>query len=198
MNTSVTGVILAGGRGERMGNVDKGLQLLGGRCLIDWVLERFEPQVDDVLISANQNLERYLEFGYPVLSDRITGFAGPLAGLHAALTQARSAFIATVPCDSPGLPLDLVSRLLAVLESSSSDMAVATMKDRRQSVFCVCRVSLLSSLQDFLEGGGRKVELWQASCRVIEVSFDDQPGTFHNLNTLDELRALKWSAERSP
>jgi len=105
MATTITATILAGGRGKRMGETDKGLQPLRDRSLVEWVLECIDPQVDELLIIANRNLERYLEFGYPVLSDRIADFAGPLAGLHAGLSQARSELVLAVPCDTPLLPV---------------------------------------------------------------------------------------------
>jgi molybdopterin-guanine dinucleotide biosynthesis protein A len=121
----ITGVILAGGEGRRLGGVDKGLQELRGRPMVQWVLERLAPQVDTVLISANRNLQRYAAFGCPVLPDRIPDFAGPLAGLHAALTQAATPLVATVPCDSPFLPADLVARLHAALMADQAELAVA-------------------------------------------------------------------------
>ena len=111
----VAGVILAGGLGRRMGGVDKGLRPLRGKPMVQWVLERFSPQVDQVLINANQHVEEYSAFGHPVIPDRIAGFAGPLAGLHAALSATLLPLIATVPCDSPFLPTDLVARLKQAL-----------------------------------------------------------------------------------
>ena len=125
MTDGITGVILAGGLGRRMGGVDKGLQNLNGRPLVQWVLDRLTPQVDTVLISANQNLLRYGEFGCPVVPDRIPDFSGPLAGLHAALSQSTSPLLATVPCDSPFLPADLVQRLHSALETEGAELAVA-------------------------------------------------------------------------
>ena len=111
----ITGVMLAGGQGRRMGSVDKGLVTLRGRPMAAWVLERLRPQVDELIINANQNNERYAEFGYPVFPDEIDGFAGPLAGLHAALSHASHPLVATAPCDSPFVPDDLVARLRAAL-----------------------------------------------------------------------------------
>ena len=106
----ITGIILAGGQGRRMGSVDKGLQALRGKPMVQWVLERYTPQVDEVLINANQNIEQYQTLGYTVVADDIGGYAGPLAGLHRGLTAAKHALVATVPCDSPFLPLDLIAR----------------------------------------------------------------------------------------
>jgi molybdopterin-guanine dinucleotide biosynthesis protein A len=172
-----------------MGGIDKGLQPFRGRPLVEWVIERIEPQVADLLVNANRNLDRYLAFGHPVLTDRIGDFAGPLAGLHAALGQARSGLVVTVPCDCPFLPTELVSRLSAALAAKDAEVAVARTTARAHPVFCLCRVSLLNHLAEFLAGGGRKVDSWYASLRVVEVSFDDQPEAFHNFNTLEELRA---------
>lgn len=183
----VTGVILAGGLGRRMGGVDKGLQQLRGRPLVAWVAERLGPQVDELLISANRNGESYAALGHRVLADRITGFAGPLAGLHAALTVARHPLVATVPCDTPFLPAELVSRLSEALNESAADLAVARTFNQPQPVFCLCRRALLSSLGAFLAGGGRKVEHWQATLQVVEVAFDDQAECFENINTGEDL-----------
>lgn len=191
MNERVTGVVLAGGLGRRMGGVDKGLQELNGRPMVQWVLERLVPQVDEAWINANQNLKRYGEFGYRVLSDRIPDFAGPLAGLHAALTVAESPLLMTVPCDSPFLPSDLVARLRAALESQNADLAVARAGNRQHRAFCLVRCQLLPQLEAFLESGGRKVGLWHASLNVAEVAFDDQPESFGNINTLEDLQALQ-------
>ncbi len=184
---NITGVILAGGLGRRMGGVDKGLQELRGRPLVAWVVERFGPQVDELLINANQNAERYAAFGHRVVPDRIPAFAGPLAGLHAALTVASHALLACVPCDSPFLPTDLVSRLLQALTASGADLAVAHTCAQPQPVFCLCRREMLPSLGEFLGAGGRKVEEWHATLRRVEVAFDDQPEAFANLNTRTEL-----------
>jgi len=189
MREPVTGVILAGGQGRRMGVLDKGLQVLQGRPLVQWVFDRLAPQVDSVLINANQNLARYAALGCPVVPDRIPGFAGPLAGLHAALASSAAPLVATVPCDSPFLPPDLVARLLAALQADQAELAVARSGDRVQRAFCVARRELLPQLDAFLAGGGRKVGLWHASLRTVEVTFDDEAEAFSNINTLEELEA---------
>jgi molybdopterin-guanine dinucleotide biosynthesis protein A len=191
LNLSVTGVILSGGRGTRMGGMDKGLLPFRGRSLVEWVLDVIEPQVAEVLISANQNLDRYLALGHPVLTDRVTGFAGPLAGLHAGLCLARSDLVIMVPCDSPFLPADLVQRMTRALLNSEADVAVARTGDQRHPVFCLCRASVLSNLTAFLEAGGRKVDAWYAALNVCEVAFDDHAGGLLNINTLEQLQALE-------
>jgi molybdenum cofactor guanylyltransferase len=188
---SVSGVILSGGRGTRMGGVDKGLLPFRGRTMVEWVLDRIEPQVDEVLISANQNLDRYLALGHPVLTDRVAGFAGPLAGLHAALHMARCDLVITVPCDSPFLPADLVLRMAQALENSEAEVAVARTADQAHPVFCLCRTGLLANLTAFLEAGGRKVDAWYAALKVCEVAFDDRAAGFLNINTLEQLQALE-------
>lgn len=187
----ITGVILAGGRGRRMGSVDKGLQELCGRPLVAWVIERFGPQVDELLINTNRNGDCYAVFGHRVLADRIPDFAGPLAGLHAALTAATHSLLATVPCDAPFLPGDLVLRLLQALTTSGADLAVARTFDQPQPVFCLCRRDLLPRLTAFLAAGGRQPGLWYQTLAAIEVAFDDQAEAFRNINTEDDLASLR-------
>lgn len=187
----ITGVILAGGRGQRMGGVDKGLQDLQGRPMVQWVLERISPQVDSVLINANQNLARYAEFGCSVLPDRIPDFAGPLAGLHAALAQAATPLIVTVPCDSPFLPADLVPRLHAALVADNAELAVACAGGTVHRAFCLARRELLPKLDAFLAAGERKVGLWHASLNVVEVDFDDEADAFDNINTPEQLAGCR-------
>jgi len=184
-------VILAGGQGRRMGSVDKGLKILRGKPMVQWVLERFTPQVDEVLINANQNLDTYAQFGRKVVADEIGGFAGPLAGLHRGLSTAAHDLIATVPCDSPFLPLDLIERLYAALNEQEADLAVARTGDQPHPVFCLCRKSVLPGLTAFLEAGGRKIDVWYAALKVAEVRFDDETDAFSNINTVEELRTFE-------
>ncbi|WP_333840554.1 molybdenum cofactor guanylyltransferase MobA [Pelomicrobium sp.] len=189
----VTGVLLAGGMGRRMGGVDKGLQLLKGKPLAQWVLERFAPQVDEVLVNANQNLEQYARFGYRVIPDLVGGFAGPLAGLHRGLSEAAHPLVATVPCDSPFLPSDLVARLKAALAGNQADLAVAKTFDQPHPVFCLGRRALKDHLERYLASGGRKIDAWYASLRVVEVPFDDEADAFRNINTPEELdQSARW------
>jgi molybdopterin-guanine dinucleotide biosynthesis protein A len=190
----ITGVVLAGGLGRRMGGVDKGLQLLRGQPMAAWVIERFAPQVDEILINANQNPDRYAALGYRVIPDEIAGYAGPLAGLHRGLTEAAHDLVATVPCDSPFLPRDLVARLGAALEREHAEIAVAKTGEQPHPVFCLCRRSVLPGLTAFLAAGGRKIDAWYANLKVIEVAFDDNPDAFSNINTDEELRAFETRA----
>jgi molybdenum cofactor guanylyltransferase len=195
--SGVTGVVLAGGQGRRMGGVDKGLQALRGKPMVAWVIERFRPQVDELLVNANQNLETYTALGYRVIPDAIGGYAGPLAGLHRALSEAHYPLVATVPCDSPFLPHDLVERLREGLEHESAELAVARTGEQPHPVFCLCRTSLLPGLTAFLESGGRKIDAWYRAFKVVEVGFDDEAGAFSNINTEAELRELEREPPRA-
>jgi molybdopterin-guanine dinucleotide biosynthesis protein A len=187
----ITGVVLAGGKGRRMGGVDKGLQLFRGRTLIDLVLERMRPQVTEILINANQNRERYEAYGYNVVGDLFSGYAGPLAGLHSALSAASHDLVLTVPCDSPFLPMNLVKRLDTARRSQSADIAVARTGRQAHPVFCLVQRKLLPHLTSFLDDGGRKIDAWYADLNVVEVAFDDQPDAFTNFNTFDEMLAAE-------
>jgi molybdopterin-guanine dinucleotide biosynthesis protein A len=186
-NPGITGLVLAGGQGRRMGSVDKGLVALNGRPLVRHVVERFAPQVDEILINANRNIEQYEALGWPVIRDRIEGFAGPLAGLHAGLSHARHPLLATVPCDSPFIAPDLVRRLVRALEAQSADLAVARTFDQPHPVFALVRRSVLPHLEAFLSSGGRKIDAWYASLATVEVAFDDEADAFRNINTAAEL-----------
>jgi molybdopterin-guanine dinucleotide biosynthesis protein A len=184
--TAVTGIVLAGGLGRRMGGVDKGLQPLHGKPMVEWVLARLRPQVSEILINANQNPERYAAFGHRVVPDAIGGYAGPLAGLHAGLKAAKHPLVATVPCDSPFLPADLVQRLGSFLKDN--DLAVAKTGEQAHPVFVLAKKSIFNNLEAFLSCGGRKIDAWYASLKVVEVSFDDEADAFRNINTPEELK----------
>jgi molybdopterin-guanine dinucleotide biosynthesis protein A len=185
----VTGIVLAGGQGRRMGGVDKGLVALAGRAMVEHVLARLAPQVGAIVVNANQNRERYAAFGHLVVADAVGGFAGPLAGLHAGLTASTTAYAVTVPCDSPFLPTDLVARLAAGLDREGAQLAVARTFDQPHPVFALVRRDVLPHLGAFLAAGGRKIDLWYATLRVTEVPFDDCADAFRNINTRDELAA---------
>ena len=189
----ITGLILAGGRGSRMGSIDKGLQRFRGKPMVAHVLERLAPQVSEVLINANRSLDEYAAFGHRVIADAIEGFAGPLAGLHIGMTHASHPLIATVPCDSPFLPPDLIERLSTAMAREDADLAVAKTFDQPHPVFCLTRSSLAPHLQAFLESGQRKIDKWYATLKVVEVPFDDEEAAFSNINTVDELRAFEQS-----
>lgn len=190
----VTGLILAGGRGTRMGSVDKGLQMFRGAPMALHVMMRLSPQVGTLMINANQNLGPYEAFGVPVWPDQVQGFAGPLAGMQTGLAHCETEYMVTAPCDSPFLPEDLVQRLGAALLEQQADLAVAVTGEgeNRQThpVFCLMHMSLLPHLTDFLKDGGRKIDAWYASLKIVEVTFPDEDA-FRNINTLADLRSLE-------
>ncbi|TFZ04706.1 molybdenum cofactor guanylyltransferase MobA [Ramlibacter rhizophilus] len=195
----ITGLILAGGRGSRMGGVDKGLQNFNGLPLAAHTLMGLAPQVGEVMINANRNLAAYESMGVPVWPDALPDFAGPLAGFLTGLEHCETAFLATVPCDTPNFPADLVQRLGEALLAQDAEIAMATAPEddgqlRPQPVFCLMRRELLESLVRFTHEGGRKIDAWTARHRTVLVPFDregDDPRAFFNANTLDELRRLQ-------
>lgn len=191
LKPKITALILAGGRGSRMGSVDKGLQLFNDRSMVAHVLDRLQPQVDEIIINANRSIDEYAAFGHRVIPDAIDGFAGPLAGLQVGMLHASEALVVTAPCDSPFLPLDLVSRLLAAMQKENADLAVAKTFDQAHPVFCLVRRDLEPHLRAFLETGQRKIDKWYATLKVVEVSFDDEESAFRNINTAEELKSLE-------
>jgi len=191
----ITAVILAGGQARRMGGADKGLLLLDERPLLAWVQERVQPQVDEILISANRNLEQYAQFGYPVLSDEIPGFAGPLAGLHRAMRTARNDLILTVPCDTPFLPADLAQRLCAALTRDSAQIAMPGAGGRTHHAVMLCKKNLAPDLAAYLQSGERKVMEWQRRLKQVVVPFDE-PEAFANFNTPEDLVKAKNTTGR--
>jgi len=190
----ISGLVLAGGRGTRMGHVDKGLQPFRGATLAEHVLARLRPQVGPLAISANRNLDTYRAFGVMVLPDDIADFPGPLAGLEAGLRQCATPFLATAPCDSPFLPPELVARLALALEQNGADVAYAATREpdgrvQRHPVFSLVRVRCLPALSAYLAGGGRRMDGWHDGLHAVEVLFDDADA-FRNINTPDELRGM--------
>ena len=188
---NISAIILAGGRATRMIGVDKGLVLLQKKPLITHVIARLQPQVDEILINANREIEQYQALGYQVLQDENTDFIGPLAGFSLGLQHAKHDYILTVPCDSPLLPLDLAQRLYSSMAASLMDIAVASSAGNTHPVFCLMKKSVLPSLLSYIEGGKRKVSTWQKSQQYVEVDFSDCADTFVNLNTLEDLAALE-------
>lgn len=194
LQEDITGLILAGGRGSRMGGVDKGLQSYRGMPLALHTLLKLQLQAGHVMINANRNLAAYESFGVPVWPDALPDFAGPLAGFLVGLERCETPWLATVPCDTPDFPDDLVARLAAAAATADAEIAVAACDEdgalRTQPVFCLLHASLLESLVRFTQDGGRKIDRWTAQHRCIEVRFDDARA-FANANTLDELRLLQ-------
>jgi molybdenum cofactor guanylyltransferase len=190
----ITGLILAGGRGSRMGGVDKGLQKHAGVPLAMHALMRLAPQVGTVMINANRNLGAYESFGAPVWPDPLPDYAGPLSGFLAGLEHCETPWLATVPCDSPLFPLDLVQRLAAAAHEHDAEIAMAATREsgvlQVQPVFCLLKIALLESLVRFTQGGQRKIDKWTAQHRCVEVEFEDAHA-FANANTMDELQQLQ-------
>ena len=202
----ITALVLAGGRGARMGGADKGLQMLQGRPLVQHALQRLRQQSlppAHVLISANRHRAEYEALGVPVLADDWPDFPGPLAGFLAGSTHAGTPLLLTVPCDTPRFPLSLCERLAQALRAQEADLAMAATPERdargalrpqAQPVFCLLRTMLAGSLQAYLQAGGRGILDWSAQHRTVLVAFDradDEPRAFANLNTPDELRAAE-------
>jgi molybdopterin-guanine dinucleotide biosynthesis protein A len=196
-NTDITGLILAGGRGSRMGGVDKGLQEHLGAPLALHALRRLAPQVCKLMINANRNLESYASMGVPVWPDEIPGFAGPLAGMLAGLTHCETPYLATVPCDTPNFPLDLVERLMRGLIDIDGEMAMAFTREdgvpRRQPVFSLMKTSVRDNLAAYVGGGQGNVGFWASQQRCAQVLFEDG-SAFFNANTLADLAQLQTGA----
>jgi molybdopterin-guanine dinucleotide biosynthesis protein A len=202
----ITGIILAGGRGSRMGGVDKGLQNFNGIPLALHTLMRLGPQVESVMVNANRNLSAYESFGAAVWPDASADFAGPLSGFLVGLERAETPYVLTVPCDTPRLPLDLAQRLADALVREDAEIAMAAAPEtqadgttavRTQPVFCLIKLELSESLVAFTHAGGRKIDAWTAQHRTVVVPFDgpsDDPLAFANVNTLTELQALENAA----
>ena len=204
---AITAVVLAGGRGSRMGGVDKGLQLFRGKTLVAHAMQRLAAQTAyaplTVLINANRNSEQYSDMGANVVADSLQDFQGPLAGFLAALDVCSTPFLLTVPCDSPLFPLDLAQRMVDALLQADAQIAVALAPEqdakgamvlRSQPVFCLMRTGVRESLQQFLQSGGRKIDAWTSAQGQVLVPFNapgDDLGAFANANTLEELQRLE-------
>jgi len=198
----ITGLVLAGGRGSRMGGVDKGLQNFQGLPLALHTLMRLSPQVGETMVNANRNLAAYEAFGAPVWPDTLSDHAGPLAGFLTGLERCETPYLLTVPCDTPWFPTDLAERMAESLSESGQTIAMASGQEsdengqtqmRTQPVFCLMPVSLLESLVRFTQGGGRKIDQWTAQHPTAVVPFNqahDDPRAFANANTLAELQRL--------
>jgi molybdopterin-guanine dinucleotide biosynthesis protein A len=184
----ITALILAGGQAKRMQGADKGLLLLDGKPLVAWVLECIAPQVDEILISANRNIDAYAAFGHTILQDRTHSFDGPLAGLLRGLEVASHDLVLCVPCDTPFLPGDLALRLYAALKEQRAQIAVAATEEHIHRTICLCRRDLLINLAEFMKQGGRRVGAWQEGLRSTTVMFSDAL-RFRNFNTPQELLA---------
>lgn len=214
--SDITGMVLAGGRGSRMGGVDKGLQPFASQPLARHALQRLAPQVGPLLVNANRHLETYRAWGVEVVVDTEADYPGPLAGFLAGLLHCRTPWLLAVPCDTPRFPADLAARLVAAAEAAQAPLALAHAPDtepaaphadaasaataihapplRAQPAFCLIHTSLLASLQQFVSAGGRKIDRWTALHPLAVACFDqpgDDPLAFANANSLQELHALE-------
>jgi molybdopterin-guanine dinucleotide biosynthesis protein A len=195
----ITGIVLAGGRGSRMGGADKGLQTFRGMPMAMFTLMRLAPQVGEAMINANRNLAAYESFGVPVWPDSLSDYPGPLAGFLTGLEHCETGYLVTVPCDTPLFPQDLVARLSEALEREDAEIAMAAAREedgqfRAQPVFSLMKRELMESLVRFTDAGGRKIDAWTAQHRTVLVPFDragDEASAFFNANTLAELHALE-------
>ncbi|MET1116486.1 MAG: molybdenum cofactor guanylyltransferase MobA [Comamonas sp.] len=201
----ITGLVLAGGRGARMGGIDKGLQPFRGVPLARHALQRLTPQVGSCLVNANRHLDQYAAFGVPVLPDSLADYAGPLAGFLCGLNHCATPWLLTVPCDTPLFPHDLARRLGQGAAAANAEIVFAAgaetdaqglLRWRAQPVFCLMQTALAPSLQRYLADGGRKIDQWAHMHRCISVAFDaptDDPQAFANANTLEELHTLEYA-----
>ncbi|WP_372661990.1 molybdenum cofactor guanylyltransferase MobA [Hydrogenophaga sp.] len=202
-SSEITAIVLAGGRGSRMGGADKGLQNFNGTPLALHTVLRLQMQdggfVGELMVNANRNLAAYEAFGAPVWPDTLSDYAGPLAGFMTGLERCETPYLLTVPCDTPLFPLDLAQRLAQAFDDESTEIAMAAAPEedgqlRAQPVFCLMRVELLESLVAFTQAGQRKIDKWTALHKTVLVPFDqpgDAPRAFFNANTLAELHALE-------
>ncbi|HEY5734551.1 MAG TPA: molybdenum cofactor guanylyltransferase MobA [Gammaproteobacteria bacterium] len=186
----VTALVLAGGRGQRMGGTDKGLIELSGKPMIEHILERLEPQCDHIIINANRNVDRYAVYGHPVLRDSLGDYQGPLAGFSTGLKHAKTPFIMTLPCDAPDLPADLVERMLTVMNGQQADITVAHDGERMQPVYALIKTALHENLDQFLASGDRKIDRWYAMNNTVTVDFSDMRDIFRNVNTPEQINAM--------
>lgn len=193
---NITAVILAGGKGRRLDGQDKGLVEINKKPLIEYVIERISPQVDSIIINANRNQQRYENYGFPVISDDLNDFQGPLAGFAAAMNVVATSHILTLPCDAPLLPKNLVSRMLLLTQQSKpNSIVVAHDGDRLQSIHALIPVSLLPNLQDYLKTDKRKVEDWFKQHSLLIADFSDNAQAFVNINTQKQRQEIEFKLQ---
>ena len=191
---NITAVIMAGGRGKRLAGQDKGLLRLHGKPYVELIIDAIKMQAAEIIINANRNQNIYADYGYPVISDELTDYQGPLAGIAAALAACNTEYIITLPCDGPALPVDLVNRLIQALNSQDADLAIAHDGKRMQQMYALIPCTLLDSLRTYLGAGDRKVDLWYEQQNRVLADFSDVAETFLNINTEDDhLDAIKRS-----
>ena len=187
---AITGIILAGGKGRRMDGLDKGMVEFRNMPLIEHVLHRIAPQVDALMINANRNFDFYAASGLPVVPDERLDFAGPLAGIEASLSKAPTPLALIVPCDTPFLPADLVSRMIDVMHKEQADVVIPDDGEREQPLICLMKTSLKESISKVLDANCPKVRDWLALQNLAWVDFSDQPDAFANINDAETLEKL--------
>jgi molybdenum cofactor guanylyltransferase len=190
-NKDITAVILAGGQGRRMGGKDKGLIEFDGQPLVAILIDRLEPQISNIMINANRNRERYLAFGYPVVSDQLDDYQGPLAGFACAMNAVDTDFILTLPCDGPLLASDYVTRFITSQVQTGAPICVADDGERLQPVHALIRIDLLSSLNAYLNSGDRKIDRWYAMHDFAHTDFSDCVDMFRNINTPSDQASMQ-------
>ena len=189
MTITISAVILAGGKARRMGGQDKGLQILGKQSLIQHVINRLQPQIHDISINANQNQTEYAKFGFPVFSDELPDFQGPLSGMLTALEKSKSDFILFTPCDTPFFPTNLLDKLQSAVKNDSTLISYACDDEREHPVFCLMSVQLKEKLRHYLASGERRLLQFMNENGGISVKFTKEEGNFENFNTLDDLNS---------
>jgi molybdenum cofactor guanylyltransferase len=191
LNSYVTALILAGGKGRRIDGKDKGLIQLSGRPLIEYIIEAIAEQTSNIMINANRNIARYSEYGHPVIADTLDDFQGPLAGFATGMEQVQTPYIVTLPCDGPFVPDDLVARMIKALKQENAEIAVAHDGTRMQPVYALLPVTLLQDLKSFLASGDRKIDRWYAQHQFALADFSDRRDSFLNINTPDDQEKIQ-------
>ncbi len=189
--SSVTTIILAGGRGRRMGGLDKGLINFSGKPIIEYILTAISPQCEAIIINANRHINLYKKYGHPVLTDELNDFQGPLAGFSIGLEQVTTDLVLTLPCDAPFVPHDMVQRMLTAMQKTKADIAVAHDGDRIQPVYALIKTQLAANLKTFLLSGERKIDRWYAENNTTLVDFSDVQHIFQNINTPEQQEAMQ-------
>ncbi len=188
---NVTGLILAGGQARRMGGTDKGLIMLEGRTMISYTIDALKPQVNSIMINANRNIDEYQAYGYPVISDEMADYQGPLAGMASGLKHCETEYIVTAPCDGPLLASNYVATLLQSAQQNDSKISVAFDGKRLQPVYALIHAGLLNDLNDFLASGARKIDHWYEKHRYARGDFSSIPEMFTNINTPEDLATAR-------
>lgn len=194
MDEPLSAVVLAGGRARRMGGTDKGLIPFMGKPLVAQICTALQPQVAELMINANRNLPEYQQLGYSVIQDELDEYQGPLAGMHAALCIATHAWLLTVPCDAPFVADDYAEKMLTTAHAEKVQLAVAHDGNRLQPVYSLIHRDLVTSLNQFLESGERKIDRWFQQHTFATVDFSEQARMFTNINTMEQLAEAEAEA----